>query len=120
MLALINHAQEQVAFASENCVDFDPKLDVIVEDVERCLTEHDSVLGPILLQYFALIFKRERLSAPLLIKGLHCVVKVADIDRGADGARHAVGASVACHADLGLGWDHPVVELVVERMLLSL
>ena len=84
LLALVNHAQEQVAFSAKNCVNPHLKLNVAIEYIERCLAEHDSVLTTVLLQDFAIFMQGKRLSTPLLIEGLICHVQITYINRGID------------------------------------
>ena len=49
MLALVDHAEEQVALSAKDGIDPHLELYVAIEDVEWCLTEDYSVLCTVLL-----------------------------------------------------------------------
>lgn len=108
LLALVNHADKQVALAAKYCVDSDLKLNVAVENVQRRLAEDYSMLRAVLLQKFAAVFESQSFGAPIRVKRLGCVVKVSDIDRSTYGCRHST-RSVARHSDVRLSGHHPVV-----------
>lgn len=119
LLALVDHAEEQVALSTKDCIYPHLKLYIAIEDVEWCLTEDYSVLCTVLLQNLAAFFEGQGLGAPLCIESLGCVVEITDVDRCADTLRDPAW-SIARYSDLRLRWHHPIVELIVEGMLLRL
>ena len=80
MLALVDHAEEQVALTTKDGIDPHLELNIAIEDVEWCLTEDYSVLCTVLLQNLATFFEGQRLGAPLRIESLGCVVEITYID----------------------------------------
>ena len=49
LLALVDHAEEQVALSTKDCIYPHLKLYIAIEDVKWCLTEDYSVLCTVLL-----------------------------------------------------------------------
>ena len=84
LLALIDHAEEQVTFAAKDGIDADFELDVAVEYVQGSLAENDTVLRAIFAQDFAELVQGQSFSTPLLIKGLVYVVELSDVNASVD------------------------------------
>ena len=49
LLALIDHAKEQVALPSKYCVDTHFELNIAIENVQRCLAKYDAMLRTVFL-----------------------------------------------------------------------
>ena len=104
-------------FAAEDRINVDLEFYVGVEYVERSRAEDNSVLTAIFLEPLLRFVESDSLRAPLWVKELLRYVHLANVHWGTEPCRMRHLRVPSRHRS---HWNHPVVELIVEGVLLDL